>query len=396
MTSYEMVVDIPPEAPSFTRFKDLPVKLRLQIWELALPDPRILQLEVYHDHIDDLTANFAPLRPSLVREEHHLTCRESYNVFADHYLRLKVDPHYNGTKSISMPFPMFIDCRRDTMMLDIDDSVDSVATRDKLQAFLTAVGMPRIRNLALHFWLLTNMDFKYYRTQFPEMRNLSVMVGWPLSNIGVQASNQTDGYYQLIEPDTSLRHVELHVCRHNQVYDYLKNMMGCSICWKAAFRGPRWIKGHAFSMEDWLLDYVKRAKTLRSEYEDQRAKDTDHFRFLNFSTVFLAFYENTNRHPQEVEVWVAPKYRSTLGSRQIYRTKRPVPPSDDGLMWLGDIVCYASCRRNGTFDCPYDGIKELFHEGSTGVRYRENAAVKQNKYLWEMYKSVGEDMLASG
>jgi hypothetical protein len=279
-----MVVDIPPEAPLFTRFKDLPPELRLHIWELALPDPRILQLEVRHDHIDDLTANFAPLLPSLLKKEHHLTCRESYNVFVDHYLRLKMDPDYSGTKWIDMPFPMFIDCRRDTLMLDSDDSVGSVATRDELEAFLVAVGMPRIRNLALHFWDRSNMDFMHYRKRFPELRNLSVMVGLPLSNTEVQYAHP-DGNYQLIEPDTSLRDVELHACRHHQAYDYLKNMMSCSICWKAAFHWPRWQSGHAFSMEDWTLDLLSRAKSLRLEYEAQTAKSPNHFKSVNFSTV---------------------------------------------------------------------------------------------------------------
>lgn len=409
LTPDEKVIDIPWQAPeSFTLFSRLPIEIQRQIWEEALPEPRVVQL-CFDESLgldDDLTFNgnfsfdnnvpsegrspsgpCAVLEPasSRLREEHHMTCKEAYSVFFDNYQRIGMNPKYDGMgfiQKINISYPMFIDSRRDTLTLDVDELEQN---KDQLDALLESV--PHIRNLAVTRRNQENtteeVDVLHWQRIFPRLKNLTVVIGFSLYP---NQATHAEGIVQLIEPDSNLRNMELHVCGASPTQDP-EQQTNCNTCWNAGFEWLNYGKG-AFSMEEYFKDFIRHATRLKEAHEPERKNDARRFRSLNFKAALMVFKENVNRYPPTEQVWIAPMTESPSGVRQIYRTQRPVPPSDDGLMWFQDINCYGSCRRDGTLDCPYDGMKEMFEEGPVGVQYRENVGVPQNPYKWEFYNHL--------
>ncbi|KAL2074549.1 hypothetical protein VTL71DRAFT_8327 [Oculimacula yallundae] len=97
-----------PQAGEFTLFGELRTELRLKIWELSLPGPRIVFIEVTHSNGSLGTGFSSPCpRPNLL-----LACKESYDVASKHYEQAFGTDH-------ALP-QIWFDFHTDVLYLDYD------------------------------------------------------------------------------------------------------------------------------------------------------------------------------------------------------------------------------------------------------------------------------------
>jgi hypothetical protein len=100
----------------FPQFMELPTELRWKIWELVLPEPRVVQMRedktkdirfklCYRKAFGDIDIEKCPLR---------LACRDSWTVFTQNYHQLKVW----SQKRREAPTKIgYFDYKRDTLIL---------------------------------------------------------------------------------------------------------------------------------------------------------------------------------------------------------------------------------------------------------------------------------------
>ncbi|KAH6663203.1 hypothetical protein B0J14DRAFT_278743 [Halenospora varia] len=129
---------IPLAKPSIsTSFPDLPLELRLHIWQLTLPRPRVVHL----NHQAFTQSNNISHSETNPERLYFLTCKEFSQVFSSNYTKILVsqtDGSSNHRRAA------FVDYRRDTISLCLD-SFRAFAV-DK-----SCLDISRIHNLALSY-----------------------------------------------------------------------------------------------------------------------------------------------------------------------------------------------------------------------------------------------------
>jgi hypothetical protein len=175
-------IHFPVHEPGFRKFRELPVEIQLMIWKCALPNPRVLYLNIdceprerrqkyrpmkWARPVDELPppppdyfrlklyleSNYDPYFLNMAR-----ICKESRKIFLQNYSRLKyrnkhVDlpwnnvrnnwlrEDYDGTKARLVPQRRYIDFRRDTLEIT-REYLDSLEARDGW------VDLTRVENFA--------------------------------------------------------------------------------------------------------------------------------------------------------------------------------------------------------------------------------------------------------
>jgi hypothetical protein len=156
---------MPSRGPTFTIFNRLPIEVRLQIWEAALPGPRLINIKekrlrkTKREHIAETCPDLDPATfppdnllgvtsdskaPSVL-----FACRESYSVASKVYV-----PSFAFADSIP---ETYFDFRRDTLYLSCNkfglfyEDVEGswYKTGDELQRLYDRVNLGRVQNLAI-------------------------------------------------------------------------------------------------------------------------------------------------------------------------------------------------------------------------------------------------------
>ncbi|RDW89107.1 hypothetical protein BP6252_01139 [Coleophoma cylindrospora] len=118
-----------PAAPESTTFWDIPIEVRLHLWRLSLPNPRIIKVSTGpNNDRAHICGGFSPV-PTIL----HI-CRES-RVYALSILRLGFG---------RIPFLFYWNPRADTIFLFAEDGIDAM---DLCESSPTLV--PKMRHLAL-------------------------------------------------------------------------------------------------------------------------------------------------------------------------------------------------------------------------------------------------------
>ncbi|KAH8660946.1 hypothetical protein BGZ60DRAFT_115252 [Tricladium varicosporioides] len=115
---------------SFSLFITLPSELRLKIWSLALPEPRVVPVR-YNRHQKQYTSDAPP--PSLLH-----ACSESREQFLSVYEKLRLSQKYDSA--------VFVDFARDTIFFD---SLDCSPEGDLSYDLATSLQSHKILSLAV-------------------------------------------------------------------------------------------------------------------------------------------------------------------------------------------------------------------------------------------------------
>lgn len=129
---------IPLPKPSIsTSFPDLPLELRLHIWQLTLPRPRVVHLN-HQAFTQSNNISHSETNPGRL---YFLTCKKFSQVFSSNYTKILVAQTDGSSNHRRVAF---VDYRRDTISLCLDS----------FQAFAvdkTCLDISRIHNLALAY-----------------------------------------------------------------------------------------------------------------------------------------------------------------------------------------------------------------------------------------------------
>jgi hypothetical protein len=330
----------------FPQFMKLPTELRWQIWELVLPEPRVVQMRedktketrfklCYGKAAEDTDIEECPLR---------FACRDSRRVFTQNYHQLKV-----WSKKRAAPTKLgYFDYIRDTLLLlgkclgaDNDARVDTTKVRNLAMAPRDDYRRSPPQQLQ-QIW-------KRLSQRIPLCKSLTIVLGSP----DIHDVHDPGCPFRLIEVRGDFRHMEMDL--ELAPYEYesaeaarerqstVASYLDCASTWRKVFReGTRW-------QRDW-------------------------WKSVEFKVSVLSEVE------QSLEWWVepirlAPKRPLPYEGRQFY-TLRPISRSST-LLWIHaeGVSNYVKCMPDGALCTIYDGIKELFEaEGEEG-RNRSNEAL---------------------
>ena len=126
-----------PSTTIFTLFPKLPLELRLQIWEFALPQPRVIEAYPHRDDNGQLLDNYASCRAIVVAPPAILHTNRESRILAQRTYTLA----FNG------PFrePIYFDFQRDTLLI-----------QRWMSEFIRTEDVPKLRHLeikACKMWL---------------------------------------------------------------------------------------------------------------------------------------------------------------------------------------------------------------------------------------------------
>jgi len=327
--------------PTFSPFSRLPPELRVRIWKLALPDPRIVQSKLLYP--PDTAGTLMNIKHTLsyggehLGEEHLSMCRESRQVFMENYHQISVQGAGGNTTFSVTSDPLgnqYIDGRRDTLVLD-------VVQLEKLGRYGYSLDLSRLENVALaDTFVIENHQsiLAYVHQMCPLLKKLSIISNNAHDPTGLAWSSRP-------------KPVRIHLM--STIYD-LYNMMRIEPLKDV---DNSWRRQRIINTDLNLSACLQRSRDLRQiikqeariYFNDQKAIEIE---------VVIAGYAGPVRENFEV-VNVVPRIPQPYGV--CYTTRKPCyEPCIDYRMGFSCLEFSFSCRKDGTLDSPYDGMKELF------------------------------------
>lgn len=182
--------------PSFTCFSKLPVEIRRKIWLHLLPGPRLVELTYTVDVVTASICFSDYIYSTKMKVPQHLlwTCRESNEVFLEHYQRPKIkkriDEELPNPGLPPQPSYINVDCKG-----WIDLNLDTLLI-DKIEEILADLefleihsDLSKITNLAISEVFKGGLEFRrpslpeLLENEFPNLRHLSLIANfealWP-------------------------------------------------------------------------------------------------------------------------------------------------------------------------------------------------------------------------
>lgn len=182
-------------ALSFKFFSDLPAEIRLEIWQYALPSPRVIAHRSKSNTLIPLSQ----------------VCRESRDVIQKRYSAVVTNPLAKHASSIAYVNHEVDTVVRDLTLLDIsDDGPTLFGLEDnefESQCFRLLYGLSKVKHLALAFNILQENPIPLYKVlqaTCPELQSVVFFQSWQMP--------KSPGKYRFFTPDSNL--VDwMHACR---------------------------------------------------------------------------------------------------------------------------------------------------------------------------------------
>jgi hypothetical protein len=161
----------------FTLFNDLPLELRRQIWTLALPGPRVVDVRLRQKSTPSSTGKTFPVSRFVSSREHPVVlhvCRESRSEALLHY----VLAFALGTRKKS-PAQIYIDFAIDTVWFDHMAYFPNSTNSLQSSTVLHAAEFSKIRYLAIrdHLNYYTGKPPRLMPSYFPALEVISLVTG---------------------------------------------------------------------------------------------------------------------------------------------------------------------------------------------------------------------------
>ncbi|KUJ17093.1 uncharacterized protein LY89DRAFT_782295 [Mollisia scopiformis] len=299
---------------SFPQFAKLPPEIRLQIWQSALPNPRIITHNPRHNR------NLALLAVN----------RESRAAILTKLTRL-LSPTFETSKTDTKV--IYVDLKNDTIIRDLanpegEDAFDLEPTDFNLVCYRLFIGLAKVKHLALAFDILHSNGgqlFAPLQSCCPELENLilfpsSMVEGGPLK-LPKQSSHHR---LKFIDIDSNV--IDYVFQRREQLSD--RNLK------RKALRG--------IAILITLYDHAQQYRAVFPEYIEQYGRS-----WTPSIRVCLVVKWNEKYRAWQTRYLEGDKYSKG------YRGK-------DGKLYRGFVESDMMCGEDGEVLSRYDGIAEMF------------------------------------
>lgn len=301
--------------PVFTKFMNLPLEVRLQIWEACLPGPRVITYSSRHNRTLTLLA----------------VCEESRRLLNRRYIRVLSPGAFFPLIATSY---LYVDPEIDTVVRELTLPSDEVGSlfdlngpQFNLRCFALLSGLAKVKHLAIGFDLLNENGgrlFSILQACCPQLETLTLFL-----------SSQLRGLRHPRDNPPQLRFLDFD----SNFVDYM---------------GFRW---------DRCRDKILKHKAIRGLSTIQTLSE----HALQYMNVFSRYVDQFGQEwKPTLKIGLLMKWNSTCQGWQTRyidtdRYSRGFP-GEDGKLYRGFIESGMICDAEGEIMSRYDGIRHLFEE----------------------------------